>query len=240
MSEDDFNTRLAALANDAQLTGALAPAAQIRRRGDRRRRNQLVTAGALSLALFGMLGAGIALSRQPPYGPVQPGASTAFVPPSASAATTAPAGTVPGMDRQVLITAADGRVLSVGSDGVVGTAPVGTDEARLFVLAPITSGSRYYLVKTSRLRAYGEPSCLAEEAGRLIIAACDAGAGSQLLQAEPAGADAAGQSLFELVVGGFNIEIDAAGVVRTERRGENRAITTFGLVDAGVAGDTFD
>jgi hypothetical protein len=126
MLEQDFDRRLAFLANQAGRTGRLDPAADIRVRADRRRRRRFVGTAAFGVVAAVALGTGIALAQPgpgpqpgPPVGtptpgptapgptapgPVQPSPSTSPTPTSASTST--PALAAPRLNKA--LTGADG------------------------------------------------------------------------------------------------------------------------------------
>ncbi|GAA0570524.1 hypothetical protein GCM10010172_63720 [Paractinoplanes ferrugineus] len=82
MSDDQINPGLRAYADQVQRTAELAPAAEIRRRGDRRRRNRAVGA-SFAVVLIAAVGVGTLLDRRPHRAVIPIGPSPA---PSASAA----------------------------------------------------------------------------------------------------------------------------------------------------------
>ncbi|BCJ53375.1 hypothetical protein Asp14428_48500 [Actinoplanes sp. NBRC 14428] len=65
MPSNDFGRDLSALAAHGERTGHLSPAAAIRARADRRRRNRQVATGALAFLVVGGIGVGIAVNQQP-------------------------------------------------------------------------------------------------------------------------------------------------------------------------------
>ena len=86
----DFDDDLRSLAGHAQRTGRLDPAAAVRRRADRRRRNRYAATGGLGLALVGALTVGIAVLRPDALPPTPPAVS-----PSAPNEAPSPSGTPP-------------------------------------------------------------------------------------------------------------------------------------------------
>jgi len=66
MSDRDLTARLEALADHAARAGTLGPAADVRRRGDQRRRTQQALTGALGAVVVVALGAGIAVGQRGP------------------------------------------------------------------------------------------------------------------------------------------------------------------------------
>ena len=96
MPDDHLDDALRSLAADAARTGRLADAADIRHRGDARRKRRHAATAALGVALVGQLTAGIAVARPnnrphtgPPAGPpASAGRSTP--PPATPTASTAP------------------------------------------------------------------------------------------------------------------------------------------------------
>jgi len=83
MSDRDFTNRLSGLAENAARTGTLGPAADIRRRGDQRRRRQRTLTGVLSaVVLIGALGAGVAFGQHHSTSKLGPPAGSAASSPS--------------------------------------------------------------------------------------------------------------------------------------------------------------
>ncbi len=99
MSDHGLDDRLAGLAGHGARTGVLGSAADIRRRGDRRRRNQYATSAALGVALCAALGTAVVLNQggaQPtpklPANSAAPAPSSAPTTPSAAPSTPVPSG----------------------------------------------------------------------------------------------------------------------------------------------------
>ncbi|MGX4654720.1 RICIN domain-containing protein [Micromonospora sp. SCSIO 07396] len=183
-SDDMLDDALRGLARHAGQTGRLATVAEVRRRGDRRRRQRHVATAAVGVVVLGTLGAGFALARLagPPQAtvPVGPPATTSTPPtatPSAGPTPRTPAtgGPTPGATdatpqgsatadplrlgqrRYALVrsAAAEGAV-SLLDDGRLGE--VDGDEGRsLFVFVPQGSGT--YLVRTAEPDADGDLAC---------------------------------------------------------------------------------
>lgn len=86
MTGNDLHDSLAALADHAQRTARLHPAATIRARGDRRRVQRRTATGALSLAFVAALGVGVASAL--PGGGDDGDRGPATLPPTASATQT--------------------------------------------------------------------------------------------------------------------------------------------------------
>ncbi|MGX6608244.1 hypothetical protein ACWKSP_39910 [Micromonosporaceae bacterium Da 78-11] len=90
----DFDDDLRSLAGHGQRTGRLDPAATIRRRADRRRRQRHAATGALGVVLLGALTFGIAAIRPDALPPNPPAASTSVsvapVPTTTTTTTTPP------------------------------------------------------------------------------------------------------------------------------------------------------
>jgi hypothetical protein len=246
MSDHDLDERLNALAEHGRQTGRLGPAADIRRRGDRRRRNQTIATAALGGILIAALAGGVALGqyeRRPSSTP--PAADTATVTPTPSTSSTGVRPTrtgLPGGDRQTYIAVNGGvsneQLLSTGKDGVVRTVPLAGNEAETerFHLA----GTGPYSLRTVRLTA-GEPSCLAPEDGKLVAQACDARPTSQEVTLTPAGENAGGWKLYRMSVGGFAVLVSTDGAVTAAplRNGET-GTTTFFFYDGGKYNDPLD
>ncbi|WP_430781797.1 hypothetical protein [Actinoplanes sp. G11-F43] len=132
MSDDRIQQGLDSYAEHLQRTTGLAPSAEIRRRGDRRRRNR-ATGAAFAAVLIAAVGVGTVLTRQPGTGrPIQPAATPS---PSVSQPSISPSRTssvasdvsrlrARGLDLEtgVLIFAPDAaldRWMAVGADDVV-------------------------------------------------------------------------------------------------------------------------
>src|SRR5689334_18358512 len=157
MSDKFLEDGLDAYANQVQRTATMPAAAEIRRRGDRRRRNR-ATGAAFAAVLVAAVGVGATLQRRPeePVHPAQP-------PPSSSAA---PTSTVKSdltglrrigvdLDRGVLIDVADDGVdrwMQVGAGDVVdftGSAKDASTEMEL-TAAPVRGTNQVVIVPVAR------------------------------------------------------------------------------------------
>ena len=106
------------------------------------------------------------------------------------------------------------------------------------MLVPRSPGATSYLLKTAKLRTGGEPQCVGVRAGALQTVACDAGDSSQFVTlAAPTGAGGPIRETFDLIVGGFNVEVDQDGKVSLKNRGTGFASTTFRFLPQGIVGD---
>ena len=131
-------------------------------------------------------------------------------------------------------------VLTVAASGRIGTYPGGADvgDREQFVLVPRSGGATSYLLKTAKLRTGGEPLCVGVRAGVLQIVACDAGDSSQFVAlAAPNGAGGPIGDTFDLIVGGFNVEVGQDGKVSLKNRSTGFASTTFRFLPQGIVGD---
>jgi hypothetical protein len=261
MPERNLHDDLDALARYAATTGELRTAADVRGRGDRRRRNSAVTAGALTLAVAAVLGYGFVQIR-PDAGPdpvpansatpSTPRSASASASPSASpsasrsaspsASPSRPAGsTIPGRDRKLMIVMADDpleQALTVSADETIGVYPSGADtgDREEFVLTPLSPGKAPYHLETAVLAAGGENYCIAAPgpAAELKATGCDADADAQKLTLTPDGT-AEGRTAYRLTLGGLRVTVTAAGQEPDRVTGENGAGTRFVLVDMGKA-----
>ena len=246
MSDHDLDERLNALAEHGRHTGRLGPAADIRRRGDQRRRDRTIASAALGVTLLAALAGGVAFgqqARRPSEPPAVADTTTLAPTPVTSATGARPTRTgLPGSDRLTYIAfdgeVYDDRLLTTGKDGIIRTVPLVGDEAEAerFHLA----GTGPYSLRTARLTA-GEPSCLAPEDGRLVAQACDAGLTSQDVTLTPAGENSSGWKLYRMSIGGFAVLVSTDGAVTTTpvRNGET-GTTMFYFFDAGTYDDPFD
>lgn len=246
MSDHDLDERLDALAAHGRHTGRLGPAADIRRRGDQRRRNRAIGTAALGVTLLGALAGGVALGQQagrPPDPPPVAAAPTVTPTPATSTTGVRPTRTgLPGSDRQTYIALngdiSNDRLLSTGKDGVVRTVPLVGNQAETerFHLA----GTGPYSLRTVRLTA-GEPSCLAPKDGKLVAQACDARLTSQDVTLTPAGENAGGWKLYRMSIGGSAVLVSADGAVTaTPLPDGETGTTTFFFYDGGKYNDPFD
>ncbi|MBV1854867.1 hypothetical protein [Catellatospora tritici] len=125
-------------------------------------------------------------------------------------------------------------VLTVTASGRIGTYPGGADtgEREQFTLSPLSPGATTYLLKTARLRVGGEPLCVGVDGGRPHTTACDAADRDQRVTLVPG----PGGTTFDLVVGGFNVEVGQAGKISLVRRDGTGARTVFRFVPTGTVG----
>ncbi|GAA2360188.1 hypothetical protein Cme02nite_37200 [Catellatospora methionotrophica] len=148
----------------------------------------------------------------------------------------APRLTVPGPDKAFLLVAVD-RVedpaLTVTASNRIGTYPSGADtgDREQFMLTPLSPGATTYLLKTARLRVGGEPLCAGIKTGVLTAVACDAAAKSQKVTLV-----ARSTTTFDLVVGGYQVEVSKLGKVSLAKAGNAAAKTRFRFVPAGTVG----
>ncbi|WBB95048.1 hypothetical protein O7543_00735 [Solwaraspora sp. WMMA2080] len=182
-SDDRFDETLRDVARRAGQTGRLAPAADIRRRGETLRRRRRATTAALAVTLVGAVGAGVAaiqLVTAAPQLPVGPAGPTMSVPsgsPSGSpsgapsgASTGSPTGAPTGApasvgddpllsgDRQVAIVRTDAfeSAVSLLDDGPLGEVD-GTEGRRLFVIEP--AGADTFRIRAAEPNPDGSDAC---------------------------------------------------------------------------------
>ncbi|WP_433789109.1 hypothetical protein [Actinoplanes sp. CA-252034] len=213
MSDDRIQQGLDSYAEHLQHTAALAPSAEIRRRGDRRRRNR-ATGAAFAAVLVTAAGLGAVLTRGPEPGPpfppsvsptrpsvqaTRPSAppSRLSVPPSSAASSRAPAVTSNvtrlrqlgvDLEKSVLIDVADDGIdlwLAVGTDDVVDFTGTARDASTEMSLlpAPVTARDRVIIVPAAR------PGwCVTDTSGiPLALQPCRNGEPTQTWQVIPAG-----------------------------------------------------
>ncbi|WP_191844445.1 hypothetical protein [Catellatospora chokoriensis] len=148
---------------------------------------------------------------------------------------------VPRPDQAFLLQAVDrveDPVLTVTASGRIGTYPGGADtgDRERFMLVPLSPGAKTYQLMTARLRVGGEPWCAGIKAAVLHAVACDAAASAQRVTLLARGADASGAATFDLVVGGYQVEVGKDGKVSLKKQGSAPAGTRFRFVPAGTAG----
>lgn len=202
MSDDRIQQGLDSYAEHLQHTTALAPSAEIRRRGDRRRRNR-ATGAAFAAVLITAAGIGAVLTRGP--GPDHPDPPAATVTPSPS--TSAPRPSVApsrsssvtsdvtrlrelgvDLDTGILLDVADDGIdlwMAVGAGDVVdftGTARDDSTEMSL-VPAPVTGRDRVVIIPVAR------PGwCVTDTSGvPLALQPCRDGDPTQTWEVIPAG-----------------------------------------------------
>ncbi|GAA2706704.1 hypothetical protein [Actinoplanes palleronii] len=127
MSDDQVNSGFRAYADHLQRTADLAPAAEIRRRGDRRRRNRAAGA-AFAVVLIAAVGIGVGLDRGPDRSvpPIGPSAS-----PSVAASRSKAVPSVTSNLSQLKRFGVDfntGVLIDVADDGVAHWMQVGADD----------------------------------------------------------------------------------------------------------------
>ncbi|MFI6225955.1 hypothetical protein ACIBCR_01400 [Micromonospora echinospora] len=196
MSDDRIQHGLDAYADQLQRSADLAPAAEIRRRAARRRRNR--TAGAAFAAvLIGVVGLGATLKRapDPAPGPAAPSASPSSSPsPSPSRTSTVKSNVTQllqlGIDLEadVLIDVADDGVdhwMQTGANDTVDfTGTAKDDSTRMFLRpAPVTTRNRVVITPSARpgfcVAATPQPP--------LALQICQDGDETQTWQVLPAG-----------------------------------------------------
>jgi hypothetical protein len=150
---------------------------------------------------------------------------------------------VPGRNQAFMLQAVDRAedpVLTVTASGRIGTYPGGADtgEREQFVLSPLAPGAMSYLLKTAKLRTGGEPHCVGADADTLRTMACDAADSRQsVVFAAPKGAGGPIGKTFDLIIGGFDVEVAADGTLSLRKRGDGYARTTFRFILAGTVGE---
>lgn len=141
---------------------------------------------------------------------------------------------IPGRDQAFLLNAVDRGteepVLTVTASGRIGTYPGGADtgDREQFTLGLRSSAGDTYILKTAKLRVGGEPQCVGVSGDILQTMACDASASVQIVKIVPAGG-----GTFELVIGGYNVEVDQLGKVSLKQRGNTPAQTKFRFIPSG-------
>jgi hypothetical protein len=153
-------------------------------------------------------------------------------------------GGIPESNRAFMLQAQDRGteepVLTVAASGRIGTYPGGADvgDREQFVLAERSRGTMSYLLKAAKLRVGGEPPCVGVRAGVLQMVACDAGDASKFVTlAAPNGAGGPIGETFDLIVGGFNVEVGQDGKVSLKKRSTGFASTTFRFLPQGTVGE---
>jgi hypothetical protein len=253
MRDDHLDDGLRSLAAHAARTGRLTTvAADIRRRGDARRRRRHVATATLGVALVGLLGAGIAVTRPDsrPY-PGLPAAPSASVEPTAAPTATptptlSPPPPVPGSATDLLLSgtrevtivrvqAPSGSAVSL--DG--GLVEVDDDSGRqLFVPTPL--GGDTYLIKAfgrpNNHPASDEPSCWqvlnpgTSESLTVEAAVCDADSPGQRFTIT-----ASGRGAYAISSSSAFLQRTAAGGLILEELGDAPLRSTFRFVDNGPA-----
>jgi hypothetical protein len=231
MPDHDLDRDLAALARHAGRTGRLGTAADIRARGDRRRRNQRVASGALGLVLLGALGTGLAFGQAGGPRPAPPGQ------PGQSASPASPESILAG-ERQVHLTVVqrpDG-VLAVGANDRVGLSADGGDRA-LFVLQP---DGKNFRIRTPNVTKDGKAACLAVRTNgsnplTVVAERCAADDGNQVFTLRPEGTTK-GRPAYAVSNGDAYLQWSRSGNgLIAEELGDGPLGTTVGLVDQGPA-----
>lgn len=240
--DDKLDELLAGLARHTRQSGRLRPVEQIRRRGQRRRRNRTAMTIGVGVVLAGVVGVGAALARPaagpdlPPGGPAATdrpsidGGGPSGGPTAGGAAHGAPV--APSQSRKVALRAVDGapdRVLSISSDAVATTVDAARTEREHFVFVPLSPASTQYWLTTGWL-VDGEPLCLAAATDRLVALACDAADARQFVQLV-----AVPGATFGLLVGGYQLTVEPAGAPALRSPADATAPTGFAPVDAGTA-----
>lgn len=187
MADRDLDDALHSLAGDMQRTGRIAPAADIRRRGDRRRRMHNVAAAAAGVVAIGAVAVGIALAQPDQHNGLPANLPSTLPPPSAAVTTppsvtpttaasrppstpptsrTTPTSKAPAANNNPILAGkrqvAMVRVQSFES-GVTLTDDGKLSEAdddsgsQLFVLVPLDDGR--YLIRTAERRENNEAAC---------------------------------------------------------------------------------
>ncbi len=230
MPDHDLDGDLAALARHAGRTGRLRTAADVRARGDRRRRNHRVATGALSLALLGALGTGLAFGqagRPDPTPPGQPGQSSAPASPESILAG----------ERQVHIGIVQqpGGILAVGAGDRVS---LSADGGRaLFVLQP---DGEQFRIRTPEVTKGGEAACLTVRTNgsdplTVVAQRCAADDNNQLFTLMPRGTKD-GRPAYAVRNGDAYLQSSRSGDgLIAEELGDGTLQTTFDLVDQGPA-----
>jgi hypothetical protein len=200
MSDDPINPGLQAYADHVQRTAHLTPAAEIRRRGDRRRRNRAAGA-AFAVVLIAAVGTGALLDRRPhrtvvpPIGPSPSiSAPAPSAPPSYRPSTSTRSNVTQlrslGVDLQtgVLIDVADDgedRWMQAGTGNVVdftGSAKDDTTEMSLQP-APVTGQNRVLIIPVAQ-----SGMCVTDTPqAPLTLQPCKDGADAQIWRVVPAG-----------------------------------------------------
>ncbi|KUL22744.1 hypothetical protein [Actinoplanes awajinensis] len=121
MSDDQVNSGFRAYADHLQRTADLAPAAEIRRRGDRRRRNRAAGA-AFAVVLIAAVGIGVGLDRGPDRSvpPIGPSASPSASPSVAASRSKAVPSVTSNLSqlRRIGVDLNTGVLIDVADDGV--------------------------------------------------------------------------------------------------------------------------
>ena len=200
MSDDSLEAGFDAYATHLQRTAALPAAVEIRRRGDRRRRNRAAGA-AFAAVLIAAVGVGVTLDRRPDrtVQPALPPPSSAPSSPSATPPRSRPPSTVKSnvtklrqigvaLDRGVLIDVADDGVdhwMQVGAGDVVdftGSAKDASTEMSLQA-APATGVNQVVIVPVAQ-----PGSCVADTPQvALALLACKNSDSTQIWTIVPAG-----------------------------------------------------
>ncbi|MFI9638817.1 hypothetical protein ACIG87_01940 [Micromonospora sp. NPDC051925] len=253
--DDTLDEALRGLAGHARQTGRLAAVAEVRRRGDIRRRRRHVATAALGVVLLGALGAGatvVQLGRAPhatlPAGPSEPTPT-----PSATAESPAvePTGTTPGGaqssspvdplrlgQRQyaVIRSSSEESAVSLLDDGKLGEVD-GDEGRRLFVFVPQESGG--YLIRTAEPDAKGDRACWqVRSAGTasltIVAAACSPTEPRQLFSID-AYDSKSGQRTYSISNNSAFLQYFSRSGLILEELGDASLTTEFRFVDNGPA-----
>jgi hypothetical protein len=229
--DNHLDDALRSLAGHAARTGRLAGSADIRRRGDTRRKRRHAATAALGVAVVGLLTAGIVATR--PDGGPQPG-------PLPPADTPAPATNDPILSgkRQVTIVRVGGFESGVSLTDSGKLDEVVDDSGRqLFVLTPL--GGEDYLVRTAEPGPGGEPSCWQAKANgskplTVVGAACSTTDPLQRFTVTRQGRSGS-RPAYAIANNGAYLRYASKNGLILEELGDGNRIMTFQLIDNGVA-----
>lgn len=141
----DFDTRLAALAEHAHRTGRLDAPAAVRARADRRRRRRYAATGALGVVTAGALGVGIAVAQPPSRSTPSPPAPVTVAAPSTTATRSAPAPSVSPPPPSARASSAPTSASASSSPSARASSTPAVDPfsgKRQVVLVPVVDGKR--------------------------------------------------------------------------------------------------
>ncbi|WP_230686310.1 hypothetical protein [Catellatospora vulcania] len=217
--EEELDRHLGALVDHGSRIGRLGSAEQVRRRGERRRRNTRLAAAASGLAVVAVF-AGV-YATQTGHGTPDPPVATQPARASASASpspvvtpkvdpSAVPGDGVPEQDQGVWVqaTTTGGYPLltALPDNTLSGVGEAAATEGARFALVPLTPGGTAYALKTATAASWGEPGCAERNGSRLTIEACNAARDEQVVTLRGSAAP------YELVLGGQALKVTETGV----------------------------